>query len=66
VEVGFPSPAHDHLERGIDLNEELLRNPAATFYVRVKGKSMESLTFKETNSAKDMIQNKSLEFKRSH
>jgi hypothetical protein len=22
VEAGFPSPADDHLERGIDLNEE--------------------------------------------
>jgi DNA polymerase V len=40
VEAGFPSPADDHLECGIDLNEELIRNPAATFLVRVKGESM--------------------------
>jgi DNA polymerase V len=40
VEAGFPSPADDHLERGIDLNDELIRNPAATFLVRVKGDSM--------------------------
>ena len=40
LEAGFPSPADDHLERGIDLNEELIRNPAATFLVRVKGDSM--------------------------
>ena len=40
VEAVFPSPADDHLERGIDLNEELIRNPAATFLVRVKGESM--------------------------
>lgn len=40
VEAGFPSPADDHLERSIDLNEELIRNPAATFLVRVKGESM--------------------------
>jgi DNA polymerase V len=40
VEAGFPSPADDHLERGIDLNEELIRNHAATFLVRVKGESM--------------------------
>ena len=40
VEAGFPSPADDHLERGLDLNEELIRNPAATFLVRVKGESM--------------------------
>ena len=40
VEAGFPSPADDHLERGIDLNEELIRNPAATFLIRVQGESM--------------------------
>jgi DNA polymerase V len=40
VEAGFPSPADDHMERAIDLNEELIRNPAATFLVRVKGESM--------------------------
>jgi DNA polymerase V len=40
VEAGFPSPADDHLERSIDLNEELIRNKAATFLVRVKGESM--------------------------
>ena len=40
VEAGFPSPADDHLERGIDLKEELIRNPTATFLVRVKGESM--------------------------
>jgi DNA polymerase V len=25
VEAGFPSPADDHMERGIDLNEKLIR-----------------------------------------
>ena len=40
VEAGFPSPADDHMERGIDLNEELIRNPAATFLIRVQGESM--------------------------
>ena len=40
VEAGFPSPADDHLERSIDLNEELIRNKAATFCVRVQGESM--------------------------
>ena len=40
VEAGFPSPADDHMERGIDLNEELIRNAASTFFVRVKGDSM--------------------------
>jgi DNA polymerase V len=40
VEAGFPSPADDHLERSLDLNEHLVKNPAATFFVRVKGESM--------------------------
>lgn len=40
VQAGFPSPADDHLERSIDLNEELIQHPAATFFVRVKGESM--------------------------
>jgi DNA polymerase V len=31
VQAGFPSPADDHLERSIDLNEHLIKNPAATF-----------------------------------
>lgn len=34
---GFPSPADDHLEGSIDLNEELIRNKASTFCTRVEG-----------------------------
>lgn len=40
VSAGFPSPADDYLEARINLNEELIRNPAATFFVRVSGDSM--------------------------
>lgn len=40
VEAGFPSPAEDFIEKGLDLNEELIRNPNSTFCVRVKGESM--------------------------
>lgn len=40
VSAGFPSPADDYLERRIDLNEHLIRHPAATFFVRVAGDSM--------------------------
>ena len=40
VEAGFPSPADDHMERMLDLNEEIVRHPAATFFVRVQGHSM--------------------------
>lgn len=40
VQAGFPSPAEDYVEAGIDLNEFLIRHPAATFMVRAKGDSM--------------------------
>jgi DNA polymerase V len=41
VPAGFPSPADDYIEGRIDLNRDLIRNPLATFYVRVSGDSME-------------------------
>lgn len=40
VSAGFPSPADDYLEGSLDLNEYLVRHPAATFFVRVRGDSM--------------------------
>ncbi|MDX9754175.1 MAG: translesion error-prone DNA polymerase V autoproteolytic subunit [bacterium] len=40
VAAGFPSPADDYLEKTLDLNAYLIRNPAATFFVRVSGDSM--------------------------
>ena len=40
VSAGFPSPADDYLEGSLDLNEHLIREPAATFFVRAKGDSM--------------------------
>ncbi|WP_294347062.1 translesion error-prone DNA polymerase V autoproteolytic subunit [Prosthecochloris sp.] len=40
ISAGFPSPADDHLELKLDLNKALIRHPSATFYGRVKGKSM--------------------------
>lgn len=40
VRAGFPSPAQDYMELKLDLNRELIRNPDATFYARVKGQSM--------------------------
>ncbi len=40
VQAGFPSPAQDHIEKQLDLNEYLVRHPAATFFVRVEGESM--------------------------
>jgi len=38
--AGFPSPADDYLDKGLDLNEFLIRRPAATFFIRVQGDSM--------------------------
>jgi len=42
VAAGFPSPADDYLkaETPLDLNEHLIKHPAATFFVRVRGDSM--------------------------
>lgn len=40
VQAGFPSPAEDYVEKHLDLNELVIRHPAATFYVRVEGDSM--------------------------
>ena len=40
VSAGFPSPADDYIDRKLDLNELLIKNPAATFFVRVAGDSM--------------------------
>ena len=40
VSAGFPSPAEDHMHSKIDLNNLLIENPSATYYVRVNGDSM--------------------------
>lgn len=40
VPAGFPSPAEDYVDKKLDLNEHLVRHPAATFFVRVHGHSM--------------------------
>ena len=40
VVAGFPSPAEQYLEPPLDLNELLVKRPAATFFVRVEGDSM--------------------------
>ncbi len=40
VRAGFPSPADDHVEDRLDLNEYLIKQPEATFFVRIIGDSM--------------------------
>ena len=38
--TGFGAASDDHAERGIDLNEQLVRNKPATFFMRVRGDAM--------------------------
>lgn len=40
IQAGFPSPAQDYINESIDLNNELVKHPAATFFGRVSGDSM--------------------------
>jgi DNA polymerase V len=40
VQAGFPSPAEGLLDEMIDLNSYLVKNPQATFLLRVSGESM--------------------------
>jgi DNA polymerase V len=40
IPAGFPSPADDYLQKTLDLNEHLIKHPAATFYAHVQGDSM--------------------------
>ncbi|HJO93185.1 MAG TPA: S24 family peptidase [Victivallales bacterium] len=40
VAAGFPSPAENYIEDTLDLNKHLIKNPPATFLVRVDGDSM--------------------------
>lgn len=40
IRAGFPSPAQDYMQQAIDLNKEIVRHPASTFYGRVVGDSM--------------------------
>ncbi|MEW6536436.1 MAG: translesion error-prone DNA polymerase V autoproteolytic subunit [Candidatus Auribacterota bacterium] len=40
ISAGFPSPADDYIDKKLDLNEFLIKHPAATFFVKVDGDSM--------------------------
>jgi DNA polymerase V len=40
VKAGFPSPADDYIEKSLDINDYLVKNPDATFLVRAQGDSM--------------------------
>ena len=38
--TGFGAAADDYMERGIDLNEQLIKNKPATYFFRMKGDAM--------------------------
>ena len=40
VSAGFPSPAENYIEGELNLNTLLVKNPSATFFVKVSGDSM--------------------------
>lgn len=39
--AGFPAPGDDLVEKPLDINDLLIDNPTATFFVKVEGDSME-------------------------
>lgn len=40
VAAGFPNPCDDYRDKDLDANELLAPNPAATYYLRIRGHSM--------------------------
>lgn len=58
VQAGFPSPAEDHMDMDLNLNDHLVHNPSATFCVKAVGESMKDAGIK---SGDIMIVDKSLE-----
>jgi DNA polymerase V len=43
VAAGYPSPAEDHVEDTLDLNEYMVQRPDSTFMLRVEGESMKNV-----------------------
>ena len=42
-ETGFPSPARDHFEKPLSLDDHIIHRPAATFFMRVKGNGLQNI-----------------------
>ena len=40
VKAGFPSPADDFMESRLNVNDYIIKNPSATYFVKVSGDSM--------------------------
>ncbi|WP_272682054.1 translesion error-prone DNA polymerase V autoproteolytic subunit [Providencia sp. PROV129] len=43
IACGFPSPAQDHVERRLSLDDELIRYPESTYFFRASGDSMKDV-----------------------
>lgn len=51
VVAGFPSPADDHIEKELDANDLLITNKAATYFVQVRGHSMQGCWIRDGDIA---------------
>lgn len=49
ISAGFPSPALDFKEAGIDLNKLLIKHKSATFFGRTKGDSLKNARIYDTD-----------------
>ena len=58
VPAGFPSPAEDYIDQHLDLNDHLVSNPIATFFVRAVG---ESMTGENINSGDILVVDRAIE-----
>src|SRR6476659_990322 len=47
--TGFGAAADDYMDRGIDLNEQLIRNKPATYFFRMKGDAMQDAGIFDTD-----------------
>ena len=47
--TGFGAAADDYAERGIDLNEQLIKNKPATFFFKMKGDAMQQAGIFDTD-----------------
>jgi DNA polymerase V len=49
VRAGFPSSTENYIEKTLDLHELLIAHPSATYFIRVKGDSMEGAGIKSND-----------------
>lgn len=43
LSAGFPSPAQDYVDKSIDMNQHLIKNPTATFIAKVNSASLRDI-----------------------